>query len=132
LKINSGRPFDPDLAAPRFGFQDGIRPHLCCHPDPGKYLIAKARGAAYAYYRRDKDSKWLREVRGSVAELLTDNIHVPRQFHTLIEKPAGNKPHLPWQYSPDGAEAAAYQVTLAYWERYETWVEGGAPGTTSP
>lgn len=96
--------------------------------DGGKYLIAKARVSASSYFRDVQARSTEHEVQGHISELLPDTVYVPRQFHGLIQQPGKPRPRFGWQYDPDSTVLPDYQVTLAYGQRHEPWVEAVTAG----
>jgi hypothetical protein len=98
------------------------------YPDGGKYLIAKVKVAAYLFIPDRQYRPQDYEIHGRLAALLPDALYVPRQFHALIEKPGAKVVSWRWKYDVDASEVPPYQVTLAYGQRYEPWVEEVAAG----
>jgi hypothetical protein len=92
--------------------------------DRSKYLIAKVKVSAYPAYSGMADSK--EDIAYGHITLLSGEIDIPHEFHALIAPPgAAPRPRV-WQYNPLLPDAAPYQVTVAYGQRYEPWVEGVA------
>jgi hypothetical protein len=97
------------------------------YADGAKYLIAKARIAAYPSYRDPQRPSDEYDIHGRVAELLPDTLYVPRQFHALVQQPGQARPGFGWQADPDYATPLPdYQITLAYGRRHEPWIEAVA------
>lgn len=98
------------------------------YPDGSKFLIAKVKVSVYFYVNNSRRNEY--ELQAHISTLLPDEVHVPRQFHGLIQK--GNQlPLWKWKYRQEDGEVPPYQVTLAYGQRLEPWVESVAV-TSSP
>jgi len=91
------------------------------YADGGKYLIAKVQVSVYPYFHDSADRSEQYDVQSRLV-ILPGTIYVPRQFHALIE--SSDKRWRGWAFNPENAEVPGYQVTLAYGQRYEPWVEG--------
>jgi hypothetical protein len=70
--------------------------------------------------------KAVRVVSGRIDEILIDNIHVPRQYHAILETipsreglHAGN-----YYYNADSKKRVHYQVRMNFGQRHEPWVVG--------
>ena len=95
------------------------------YPDNGKYIITPAvvRVQHYAESMGPSGSKLPPRLTGSVSDILTEEVHVPRAkrvaLDALVSK-TGSVPDYSYQYSRD--REPRYAVTLRYGRRYEPWI----------
>lgn len=95
------------------------------YSDNHKYIITPAvvRIQHYAESRDPSGNKRPPRLMGSVSDILTDEIHVPRAkraaLDALVSK-TGTTPDYSYLYSRD--REPRYAVTLQYGRRYEPWI----------
>lgn len=96
------------------------------YPDTERYLIAPAQvRARLNWVSESKDKKRVRKLSGRIDKILNDNIHVPRQHHSVLENlPSGERLRAGSRYYTANSKGRIhYQVRLNVGQRYEPWVE---------
>jgi hypothetical protein len=95
--------------------------------EPGRYMIlpATVRLEYYASYKGGDKKKEPLRIEGTVSEILTDTIHVPKQYGAILGrllKDNWPKQGMSGDYGGSRVRGPSYEVTIHIGKRAEPWI----------